>query len=164
MFSCTEVLRGERGQALTEAPVVIVTLCVLALILFQPVVTLYTKMVLGASAASLCRVVATEAGSDASAKQRLLQTYAEGKIAGLPRGSAFQIPGSLKLEVSGNASSDQVRVRLSLTQKTLPLLGLLVGADRAGRTEVAAEACSRGALAGTGQSADFEYPPLGLAP
>ncbi|MCL2333135.1 MAG: hypothetical protein FWC54_06625 [Actinomycetia bacterium] len=168
MFSCTELLRDERGQALTEAPVVIVTLCLLILILFQPVVTLYTKMVLGAAAASLCRVVATDttssSGEDAAAGGRLLQTYAEGKIAGLPRGSAFQVPGSLRLEVSGDAYAAEVHVRLSVSQKTLPLLGLLVGARRDGTVEIAAEARSVGALAGIGQGADYEYPPLGQNP
>ncbi len=165
MSSCTERLRDDRGQALTEAPVIITVLCVLSLILLQPVVTLYTKMVLGAAAASLCRVVATEAGGrDAASGQRLLWTYAEGKIAGLPRGSAFQIPGSLRVEVSGDAYADKVSVQLSLSQKTLPLLGLLVGAGSNGSVEVSAEAHSVGAFAGSGQSASYEYPPLGQTP
>jgi len=160
------VLHDERGQALTEAPIIMVTICVLALILFQPVVTLYTKMVLGATAASLCRVVATDGASSSgasggSAGDRLLQTYAEGKIAGLPRGSAFQIPGSLRLEVSGDAHAETVSVRVSLNQKALPLLGLLVGAQRDGTVELSAEAHSVGALAGQAQGADYEYPPLG---
>lgn len=168
MFSCTEIprncisiMRNERGQALVEAPVIIVTLCLLALIMFQPIVTLYTKMVLGAAAASLCRTVATE---DSGASDRLLQTYAEGKIAGLPRGAAFQVPGSLRLEITGDACAEQVSVRLSLKQKTLPLLGLLVGAGNAGVVEVTAEARSVGALAGAGQNASFEYPSLGQVP
>jgi len=163
------VLKSEQGQALVEAPVIIVTICMLALILFQPIVTLYTKMVLGSAAASLCRVVATDSaspgsGGDASASTRLLQTYAEGKIAGLPRGSAFQVPGSLRLEVAGDAHAAKVSVRLSLTQKALPLLGLLVGADRGGAVEVSAEAHSVGALAGSGQSAAYEYQLLGQVP
>jgi len=163
------VLKSEDGQALAEAPIIIVTLCVLALILFQPIVTLYTKMVLGSAAASLCRVVATDSASsglsgDASASARLLQTYAEGKIAGLPRGSAFQVPGSLRLEVTGDAHSAQVSVRLSLDQKALPLLGLLVGAGRNNTVKISAEAHSVGALVGSDQSATYEYPPLGQVP
>jgi len=169
MSLCTEILRDERGQALTEAPIIIVTLCVLALILFQPVVTLYTKMVLGAAAASLCRVVATDSaapgsGEDASATERLLQTYAEGKIAGLPQGSAFQVPGSLRLETTGDAHAQEVSVRLSLDQKALPFLGLLVGARRDGTVEVSAEAHSVGALAGADLGADYEYSPVGQVP
>jgi len=163
------VIHSERGQALTEAPIAIVTLCMLALILFQPIVTLYTKMVLGAAAASLCRVVATDgaassSGGGASLSERLLQTYAEGKVAGLPRGSAFQIPGSLRVETTGDAHAAKVSVRLSLDQKALPLLGLLIGARRDGTVEVSAEAHSVGALVGADQDADYEYPPLGQVP
>jgi len=180
MYSCIKasrrhgaiLLRDERGQALVEAPVVILTLCLLTLILFQPVVTLYTRMVLGAGAASLCRVVATESAlldgdgdsGDGGASARLLKTYAAGKIAGLPRGSAFQIPGSLKVDVSGDAHGAHIQVRLSLMQKALPLLGLLVGADKRGQVEVSAEACSVGALAGHDQDASYEYPALGQVP
>ncbi|MCL2323959.1 MAG: hypothetical protein FWC48_00045 [Actinomycetia bacterium] len=158
MFSYIRRLHGEDGQALTEAPVVITTLCILSLILFQPVVTLYTKMVLGAAAASLCRVVATRDPSDDA---QLLQSYSQGKIAGLPRGSAFQVPGSLQVDVSGDAHAEQVRVRLSLTQKTLPLIGLLAGDLQGGTVEVSAEAHSVGALAGLSSGADLEYPVLG---
>jgi hypothetical protein len=158
MCSFINKLRSEDGQALSEAPVVITTLCVLCLILFQPVVTLYTKMVLGATAASLCRVVATRGPVD---DQALLQSYSQGKISGLPRGSAFQVPGSLRVEISGDAHADEIRVRLSLAQKTLPLLGLLVGAHRDGTVEVSAEAKSVGALSDFAQGAESEYPVLG---
>jgi len=152
---------------LVEAPVIIMTICVLVLILFQPVVTLYTKMVLGAAAASLCRVVATEdpgSEGDASSRDRLLQAYTQGKIAGLPQGTAFQIPHSLQMEVTGDAYADQVTVRLSLDQKALPLLGLMVGAGHNGTVEVSAEARSVGALVGQTQGAGFEYPDLGQVP
>ncbi len=147
--------RNDRGQALAEAPIVVIVLCCLLLMLFQPIAMLYTKMVLGQTAASLCRTLATDdEGHD-------LKAYAQSKLEGLPQGSAFQVPGSLEVRTSGGPSTPEVRVEVSLKQRPLPLMGFLVGTNTQGLITVTGKASCPGTRTNSTQSPEFEYPSLG---
>jgi len=138
----------ERGQALAELPFIVVLVCVLALLLIQPMVQLYTRMALGQIAAELTRVVATEAQDPAGSRETLLKSYAADKLESIPHGNAFRIPGTLKLSVSGNARSERIEVQVSVKQRPLPLMGLLVGAGLRGDVEVTGRAITKGAWLG----------------
>jgi len=143
-----QLLRGDSGQALVEAPFVIPIVCILVLMLVQPVATLYTKMVLGQTAAGICRIVATEDTVPSGSRERLIKAYAADKLEGLPSGRIFRVPGTLEVDVQGNAQSDLITVTVSVKQQPLPLMGLLVGAGRAGQLEVSGSASTRGARLG----------------
>jgi hypothetical protein len=138
-------LDGESGQALAELPFVIVLVCLLALLLVQPVVQLYTKTVLGQVAAELTRVVATEGQSLGGSREVLLKAYAADKLEGLPKGSAFCVPGSLRVQTGGSARSKRLEVQVSVRQQPLPLMGLLTGAGVNGSVEVTGRAVAEGA-------------------
>ena len=138
----------ERGQALAELPLVIVLVCVLALMLIQPLVYLYTKMALGQIAAELTRVVATEEGAPSGSREILLKSYVADKLESLPQGSAFRVPGTLRVTVSGDAHSERIEVQVSVKQKPLPLMGLLTGAGINGDIEVTGRAAGTGAWVG----------------
>ena len=140
--------RDERGQALVELPFIILLLCVLALLLIQPVVYLYTQMSLGQIASELTRVVATEGQTPAGSGEILLRSYAADKLEGLPQGNAFRVPGTLRVTVSGNARSECIEVQVSVMQRPLPLMGLFVGAGLRGDVEVTGRAMSSGAWCG----------------
>jgi len=142
------LLQGDSGQALVEAPFVIPLVCIVVLMLVQPVAMLYTKMTLGQIAAGICRIVATEDTTPAGSKERLLIAYSADRLEGLPSGRIFRIPGTLKVDVQGNAQSELITVTVSVKQQPLPLMGFLVGAGRTGQVEVSGSASTRGARLG----------------
>jgi len=143
-----ELRPNENGQALAELPWVVLLICVLVLLLMQPVVFLYTQMALGQVAAGICRIVATEDVTPAGSTERLVRAYAIDKLEGLPKGSAFRIPGTLRIEIKGNSRSEHIEVIVSVKQKPLPLMGLLVGAGPDKDVEVSGRAVTRGAQLG----------------
>ena len=146
-----EMRHNERGQALAELPYVALLVCTLILLLVQPSIFLYTQMALGQIASGICRIVATEDATPTGSKERLIRAYALDKLEGLPKGEAFRVPGTLRIETKGNAQSEQIEVRVSVKQKPLPLMGLLVGAP--GKDiEVSARAVTQGTQLGVAGS------------
>jgi hypothetical protein len=125
-----------------------VCVCALALILMQPLVTLYTKMMLGHAAAELSRVVATAQNAPDSKDSGVLTAWAADRLEGLPKGRAFMLPGSLKVSVSGTAHSDVVYVKVSVRQEPLPLFAVLATLTGKRSVEVSAQASAAGALCG----------------
>ena len=145
-------LKSDSGQSLAELPYVVLLTCLLVLMLIQPVIFLYTQMALGQVASGVCRIVATEAATPSGSKDRLIRSYAIDKLEGIPKGDAFRIPGSLKIDISGNAKSEHIEVVVSVKQKPLPLMGFLLKAGtgtKAGQDiEVSGRASTRGAQRG----------------
>jgi len=114
----------------------------------QPVVFLYTQMALGQIAAGVSRIVATEEATPAGSKDTLIRAYAADKLEGLPRGKAFRVPGTLRVEVTGNAKSEHIEVVVSVKQEPLPLMGFLLGVGINQDIEVSGRAVTRGAQVG----------------
>ncbi|MDR1775464.1 MAG: hypothetical protein LBS17_03280 [Actinomycetes bacterium] len=138
-------LQNDAGFSLVETPLVVLCVCLLCLILLQPVVTCYTRLCLGQVAGELARIVATDpAGADNDAQTRY-KVWAADRLTGLPEGSAFRVAGSLQLQVQGDPGADTVKVTLSLRQKPLPLVGLFGGHASGDTVEVSASALSTGA-------------------
>lgn len=156
-------LRGDRGQALVEAPYVIVITCVLVLILLQPAIWLYTKMMCNSAAGSLARMAVTDVdlGSwsigDTSAHEGAVTEYVvDRKLVGLPQGEYFQ---NGTPEVLVTPGRDWVTAKVSVRQKPLPLVGLMAeplgmaGSD--GLVTITGECGAPGALRGI----DAEFGP-----
>jgi len=159
-FSLKHKLRCDKGQALVELPYVLLLACVLILLMVQPVIYLYTHMALGQIAAGISRIVATEDSMSGTSKEILLRSYAADKLEGLPRGRAFWVPGTLRIEVSGDANSEVIEVQVSVKQEPLPLMGLLLGAGINQDVEVTGRAVTRGTrigVTGTPQDAPQQF-------
>ncbi|MCL2379231.1 MAG: hypothetical protein FWC81_00370 [Coriobacteriia bacterium] len=152
--------QNEKGQALAELPWVILIMCVLILMMIQPAIYLYTQMTLGQVAVGIGRIVATKDEETGHGQDGLLHSYAADRLAGLPRGDAFWIPGTLQVEVSGNSRSEVIEVSVSLKQEPLPLMGFLVGASINQNVEVTGHAVVRGTqqgVEGTPQNAPQQF-------
>ncbi|MCL2403855.1 MAG: hypothetical protein FWC86_06490 [Coriobacteriia bacterium] len=152
--------KGDRGQALVELPYVILLSCALVLLTVQPLVFLYTQMALGQIASGIGRIVATEAATPAGGREVLIRAYAADKLEGLPQGKAFRVPGTLRIEIAGDAQSEQIEVVVSVKQEPLPLMGLLLGAGIGEDIEVSGRAFTRGAqvgVEGTPRGAPQQY-------
>jgi len=144
--------KNEKGQSLAELPYVVLLTCLLVLMLIQPVIFLYTQMALGQVASGICRIVATEDSTLSGSKETLIRSYATDKLEGLPKGDAFRVPGTLRVDVSGNAKSERIEVTVSVKQKPLPLVGFLftaaTGTKAGADIEVSGRAATRGAQVG----------------
>ena len=155
-----ELRQSEKGQALAELPYVVLVSCLLILMMLQPAVFLYTQMALGQIASGVARIAATEEATLTSSKERLIRSYVADKLEGLPKGSAFRIPGTLRVDVKGNAYSERIEVEVRVDQKPLPLLAPLMGVGVNGNVTVTGKAVTSGTrvgVEGTAKNAPTVY-------
>lgn len=144
----SKVINSERGQSLAEVPIAILLACILVLMVVQPVIYLYTQMTLAQVAAGICRIVATEEDTPAGRKETMIRMYATDKLKSLPQGRAFYLAGTLRIEIEGNAKSEQIKVSVFVKQEPLPLMGLLSKTDSSGQVMSKGMAKTRGAHRG----------------
>lgn len=116
------LFRNQGGQALVEAPIVIVLATAMALTLLQPSLTLMVRMVVGYATGCLARAAATEQGTFQN-KQDVLTTYVRHKLEVLPPGQFFFKRSSLKVELNETDSVGLLLVKVAVSQKPLPLVG-----------------------------------------
>ena len=154
-------LSADSGQALLEAPVVILLTVMLVLILLQPAVWLYTKALLNGAAGAACRVAATDDYTFGGGKQNhdlTIQNWViDRKLSSLPKAELFQA-SSPEVDVKGDIH-DWVTVRVSVRQKPLPLIGTLfakatVGLDADGMVTIVSTARVPGAMRGIAGTQD----------
>ena len=118
--------RGIRGQGTVEAAVVIPVLFLLLLLLLQPGIVMYDRLVMGNAAAEGCRLLAT-ATDAAGAMQGSCEAFVRHRLAAVPQHDCFHVHGgecSWKIEMSGNEDSGVVSVRISNELKPLPLFDM----------------------------------------
>jgi len=149
MCSCTErvraILRGRSGQATVEGAFVIPVVFLLLLLLVQPGILLYDRMVMNAAAAEGCRMLVTrapESGADARAYEQAIRRH----LGAIPQQENFHRHRdgcSWRIELVGDDRAAQVIVRISGSVRLLPLLdmgGTLLGiGDGSGNIEIAVE-------------------------
>ena len=150
MCSCTErvraVLRGRSGQATVEGAFAIPVVFLLLLLLVQPGILLYDRMVMSAAAAEGCRMLVTrtpESGADARAYEQAVRRH----LGAIPQQENFHRHRdgcSWDVKLIGDDRSAQVSVRISGSVRLLPLLdmgGTLLGiGDGNGSIDIAVEA------------------------
>lgn len=150
-----ERLRSESGQALVEAPVVIVLTIMLVLILMQPAIWLYTKAMVNGAAGAACRVAATDdmsfGGGKAYHDLTIKRWVIDRKLTALPKAELFQT-GTPEVLITGDAKS-WVVATVTVKQKPLPVIGTLfaaatTGLDSDGMVTVCGKAQVPGALRG----------------
>lgn len=118
-----ELMKGERGQGTVEAAVVIPILFILMLLLLQPGIVLYDRMVMGGAAAEACRLLATK--TDATGVMGAsCEAFVCHRLSAVPQHDCFHVHGSRcswDIELAGDESSDYVTVSIGNDLRPLPL-------------------------------------------
>ena len=100
-----------------EAPITLLVICLITLVIIQLGVWFHGYLMVHAISADLCRIVA----ADDSLSTHLLTSYANDRMQALGEGSAWRIPGSLRVSTQGDKRS-HVAVTVQIEQRPLPLI------------------------------------------
>lgn len=137
---------NERGQASVEAAFLMPVLFTCLLLLLQPGMVLYDRMVMQAAASDACRLVATKTDAAGDSSQAV-EAYVRHRLGSIPPVSCFHVHEgecSWDIQVEGDERAQQACVRISGKIRPLPLLDagstLLGLSDGDGLLEVAVEA------------------------
>lgn len=106
----------------------------LMLLLLQPGILLYDRMVMQAAAAEGCRLLAT-ASSEAGTDIERCQAYIRHRLGSIPPVDVFHVHDggcSWVVDLQGDETSGQVAVAISTQVKPLPLIGVAVALLGAG--------------------------------
>ena len=117
---------AERGQATVEAAVVIPILFVALLLLLQPGILLYDRMVMQAAAAEGCRLLATKTGVLGDMDDSC-EAFVRHRLGSVPPHDCFHIHRdgcSWKIIMEGDEASQIVRVTIENDVRPLPLLDI----------------------------------------
>lgn len=121
MCSVTRKLAECRGQATVEAAFAIPVLMILMLLLLQPGILLYDRIVMEGAAAEGCRLLATTTGSNAGTND----DYIRRRLSAVPQIDQFHVHSSgcsWRIELTGDERADDVAVKIATEVKPLPLL------------------------------------------
>ena len=117
-----KVLASEKGQGTVEAAIAIPVLFLLLLLLLQPGIVLYDRLVMGNAAAEGCRLFATAHGDSGA-----YEAFIRHKLAAVPQHDCFHVHHgscSWAIEVHGDESSGVVTVSIGNELKPLPLFDM----------------------------------------
>ena len=116
-------IRQRGGQGTVEAAVVIPVLFLLMLMLLQPGIVLYDRLVMGNAAAEGCRLLATATDANGS-MQGVCEAFVRHRLAAVPQHDCFHVHRadcSWKIELAGSESSGVATVTISNELRPLPL-------------------------------------------
>jgi len=114
-----------RGQTTVEAAYLIPVLLLLTLMLIQPMILLYNRMVMENAAAESCRLLAT-ATAQGTFSQEKYEGYVQRRLAAIPPLDLFHVHGSgctWVITLEGNEYSSEVSVSIENQVRPLPLIG-----------------------------------------
>lgn len=137
--------RDDRGQATVEAAILVPVVFLLLVLLCQPAILLYDRMVMSAAAGQAVRMLSTRASD---APDGGFERVIESQLAAIPRSDVFHTGGgSWRIDLEGNEASREVHVAIENRVRPLPLVGLLAGAaglaDGDGLLRITVEATGR---------------------
>lgn len=115
------------GQATVEAAFLLPVLLGCVLLMLQPGILLYDRMVMQGAAAAGCRVLATQPSGDPDG---LCRDYVLRRLGAVPPVACFHVHDgecSWDVELVGGESSDTVRVVVRNKVEPLPLIGFSAG-------------------------------------
>ena len=110
------------GQSTVEAALVVPILFGLILLLVQPGILLYDRIVMHAAAAEGCRLLATSSATEA---EGLCEDYVRRRLGAIPPHDIFHVHDggcTWDISFSGNESSETVGVTISTAVRPLPLV------------------------------------------
>ena len=108
-----------------EAAFLLPVLCVLVLLLVQPGILLYDRMVMEGAAADACRLLATTSNSREGAQEQC-EAYVRRRLGAVPQQDCFHVHGpqcTWDIRLEGDEASQSVRVSIATEARPLPLLG-----------------------------------------
>ena len=155
-----ELHDGSKGQATVEAAFAIPVVFTLLLLLMQPGIVLYDRMVMRSAAAEACRLLATQSSAAGLSLSRC-EDIVKRQLSAVPPHDLFHIHDagcSWEIELSGGETDGQAKATIRNRIKLLPLFdaaGALVGiADAQGcmKIEVVETAPTQPAWAGESAS------------
>jgi len=117
-------LRSVAGQASVEAAFLIPIVFLMLLLLIQPGIILYDRMVMQAAASEGCRLLATKTDA-AGASEEKYESYILRRLGSIPPQDNFHIHGSAcswDIELVGSENTAFVEVTIRNKVKPLPLL------------------------------------------
>lgn len=117
------LLKREEGQGTVEAAVVIPVLFLLLLMLLQPGIVIYDRLVMGNAAAEACRLLATST-DDYGSMRESSEAFVRHRLAAVPQQDCFHVHHgecSWDVELIGDESSETVTVRIANELRPLPL-------------------------------------------
>lgn len=115
------MLRDEKGQATIEAAFVLPFALVLVLLLVQPGILLYDRIVMKAAASEGCRLLATNSDSFAASEA---EDYIKRRLGAVPQQDCFHVHSpecSWEIQLSGNEATKDTSVTITNEVKPLPL-------------------------------------------
>ncbi len=121
MFSAIKKLKLSRGQSTIEAAFALPVFMILALLLLQPGIVLYDRLVMQGAAAEGCRLLATSTSSNADTNE----DYIRRRLSAIPQIDQFHVHSSecsWDISLAGDETSQEVSVQISTEVKPLPLL------------------------------------------
>lgn len=117
---------NERGQGTVEAAFVLPLLLGLVLLLVQPGIILYDRMVMSSAAVEACRLL-TSSTVDYGSDTQAIEASVRHRLSAVPAQDLFHVHGSScswDIKLSGNEDFDSVAVTITNEVKPLPLLSL----------------------------------------
>jgi hypothetical protein len=121
-LSTTQAMHRDTGQATVEAAFLIPLLLLVLLLLIQPAILLYTRLVMQSAAAETCRIVATESLMEKNADA--VEGYAKRRLAAIPQQDNFHVHEptcSWTINYTGDETTNEVSVEITNEIKPLPL-------------------------------------------
>lgn len=112
------------GQATVETAFLIPVLFVVLLLLVQPGIVLYDRMVMNAAATDACRLVATKTDVAGDSTQAV-EAFVRHRLGAIPPVACFHMHEdacSWNIEVEGDEAAERVRVTVGNKVRPLPLL------------------------------------------
>lgn len=112
--------RDARGQSTVEAAVALPVVFLLVLLLVQPGIVLYDRMVMAGAAAEGCRLLATSDGDAATCEE-----YVRRRLGAIPPLDVFHVHDSgctWEVRCEGGGAADAARVTVRTEVRPLPLL------------------------------------------
>ena len=86
------VMNDERGQGTVEAAIVLPVLFLLMMLLIQPGIVMYDRIVMGNAAAEACRLLATS-GDSYGSMERSAEAFVRHRLAAVPQHDCFHVHG-----------------------------------------------------------------------
>lgn len=132
-----KALNDSSGQGSVEAAVVIPIMFLLMLLLLQPGIVLYDRLVMGNAAAEACRLLATKTNAYGS-MERSCEAFIRHRLAAVPPHRCFHVHDgscSWNIQMSGSETSSTVTVSIDNELRPLPLFD--AGAKLLGMTNAA---------------------------
>ena len=118
--------KHESAQSVVEAAFIIPVVMLLILLMLQPAIILYDRIVMNSAAGEACRLLATQSGKQGSPDNAYKQ-YVIRQLGAIPPVDIFPVHKpqcSWDIILEGNENLQEVKVTIKNKIKLLPLLGM----------------------------------------